>query len=40
MITRDNLIREYHARRGTLSALILVYMLLLGTLIVTASAIV
>jgi len=40
MITRENLIREYHARRGTFSAFILVYLLLLGTLVATASAIV
>jgi len=40
MITRDNLIREYHARRGSFSALLLVYLVLLGTLAATASAIV
>lgn len=40
MLTRDALIREYYARRGTFSGLLVVYGLLLATLAATALAIV
>ena len=40
MMTRDDLIREAQNRRGTLPALVLVYMALVGTLVATAYAIV
>lgn len=40
MITRDDLIREAQNRRGTLPALLLVYLTLVGTLLATAYAIV
>lgn len=40
MMTRDDLIREYRNRRGTLPALFFVYSLLLGTMAATAFAIV
>jgi hypothetical protein len=40
MLTRDDLIREYRARKGTFPALLLVYLMIVGTLALTASAIV
>ena len=40
MLTRDDLIREYRTRRGTLPALLCVYLLLIGTMAATAFAIV
>lgn len=40
MLTRDNLIREYRARRGTLPALLIVYLILLATMAGTAFAII
>ncbi|WP_424929258.1 hypothetical protein [Amaricoccus tamworthensis] len=40
MLTRDSLIREYRARSGTFSALLLVYALIIGTMVATASFIV
>ena len=38
-MTRDELIREYHNRRGSWPALLGVYAILLGTLILTGMAI-
>jgi len=40
MITRDDLIREYRSRSATFPALLLVYLLIVGTLGLTAFAIV
>lgn len=40
MLTRDDLIREYRSRRGTLPALVLVYGMIVGTMAVTALSIV
>ncbi|MEL6279299.1 MAG: hypothetical protein AAF661_09080 [Pseudomonadota bacterium] len=40
MLTRDALIREYRARAGTLPALLILYGVLVGTLVATASTIV
>ena len=40
MLTRDRLIREYHQRRGTLPAVLLVYAILVATMAGTAMAIV
>lgn len=40
MLTRDDLIREYRARSGSFSTLAIVYALIVGTLALTASAIV
>lgn len=39
MVTRDKLIREYHARRGTFPALLFVYLLIVGTMVTTGLAI-
>ncbi|WP_269432944.1 hypothetical protein [Aliiruegeria sabulilitoris] len=39
MLTRDDMIREYRSRAGTLPALLLVYSVLLSTLALSASAI-
>lgn len=40
MITRDTLIREARARRGTFPALLVVYLALVATMALTAAAIV
>lgn len=40
MLTRDDLIREYRTRSGTLPALLIVYALILATMAATAMAIV
>lgn len=40
MLTRDDLIREYRARGATFPALLLVYLIILGTMGATAFAIV
>ena len=40
MLTRDDLMREYRARSGSLVALLLVYFILVATLVLTAAAIV
>ena len=40
MLTRDQLIREYRARGATFPALILVYLVIIGTMGATAFAIV
>lgn len=40
MLTRDDLVREYRARSGSLAALLFVYLILVATLVFTASAIV
>jgi hypothetical protein len=40
MITRDDLIREYRNRGASWPALVLVYGILVGTLVLTANAIV
>ena len=40
MLTRDDLIREYRARSATFPALALVYLVLIGTMALTAFAIV
>jgi len=40
MLTRDDLIREAQNRGGTFPALALVYLVLVGTLVATAFAIV
>ena len=40
MITRDQIIREYRARGASWPALLLVYGILIGTLALTANAIV
>lgn len=39
MTTRDDMIREYRNRAGTLPALLMVYGVLVGTLAMSASAI-
>ena len=39
MLTRDQLIREYRARSGSLPALLLVYLAIVGTMAGTAYAI-
>ncbi len=36
MLTRDEMIREYHARSSNLSTLILVYLAIVGTMAGTA----
>lgn len=38
MLTRDDMIREYRSRAGTLPALLLVYGVLVGTMALSASA--
>lgn len=40
MMTRDKMIREYRARTGTWQAFVIVYAILMGTMVLTASAIV
>ncbi|MGI9493774.1 MAG: hypothetical protein ACR2QF_15365 [Geminicoccaceae bacterium] len=40
MLTRDKLIREYRARSGTFSSLLIVYAAILATMAMTALAIV
>ena len=40
MLTRDDLIREFRNRGGSWQALLLVYGILVGTLALTASAII
>lgn len=40
MLTRDDLIREYRARSGTLPALLVVYGAILATMAFTAAAII
>ena len=40
MLTRDDLIREHRARRGTLPALLVVYLILIATMAGTALAII
>ncbi|MGI9507754.1 MAG: hypothetical protein ACR2QJ_00215 [Geminicoccaceae bacterium] len=40
MLTRDKLIREYRARSGTATGLLIVYAAILATMAVTALAIV
>ena len=40
MLTRDQLIREYRNRSGSLPALLLVYGIIVGTMLGTAYAIV
>ncbi|MDV7145386.1 hypothetical protein R3X27_22095 [Tropicimonas sp. TH_r6] len=39
MLTRDDMIREYQSRAGTLPALLLVYAVLVSTLALSANAI-
>lgn len=39
MLTKDDLIREYRNRSGSLPALLLVYGILVGTMVATAAAI-
>jgi hypothetical protein len=39
MLTRDDMIREYRSRAGTLPALLLIYGVLLGTLALSAATI-
>jgi len=40
MLTRDDLIREYRTRSATFPALLLVYLIILGTMGATAFAII
>ncbi len=40
MLTRDDQVREYRTRRGSLPALLIVYLVLLATMVGTALAIV
>lgn len=40
MLTRDDLIRENRNRRGSLPALLMVYLIIVGTMAATAFAIV
>ena len=40
MLTRDELVREYRARRGTLPALLIVYLIIIATMAGTALAII
>ena len=40
MLTRDDMIREYRSRAGTLPALLMIYAGLVGVLVLSASAIV
>ncbi len=39
MLTRDDMIREYRSRAGTLPALLLIYGVLISTLALSASTI-
>ncbi len=39
MLTRDDMIREYRSRAGTLPALLMIYAVLLATLALSASSI-
>lgn len=36
MLTRDDLIKEYRSRRGSLTTVLLVYLLLVATMVSTA----
>lgn len=38
MLTKDDLIREYRNRRGTLSTLVLVYGMIVATMVFSAMA--
>ncbi|MEL6168483.1 MAG: hypothetical protein AAFR35_07310 [Pseudomonadota bacterium] len=39
MLTREQLLREYRARRGTLASFLFVYGIIVGTMVLTAMAI-